>query len=108
MTATGPPLWAGLKAPDQRPSTEATERYSTYVFCLGPIYEGRTLSQSEVEISETDKLNEIVQLLASLWEGAQRLPEGSERQGALRQVGGFQKRVAVLIRRLGSEARATS
>jgi hypothetical protein len=66
------------------------------------------LSQSKVGISETDKLNEIVQLLASLWEGAQLLPEGSERQGALRQIGGFQKRVAALIRRLGFEAQATS
>ena len=27
MTATGPRLWAGLKALDQRPSTGATERY---------------------------------------------------------------------------------
>jgi hypothetical protein len=27
VTATGPRLWAGLKAPDQRPSTRATERY---------------------------------------------------------------------------------
>ena len=27
MTATGPRLWAGLSAPDQRPGTGATERY---------------------------------------------------------------------------------
>ena len=27
MTATGPRLWAGLKVPDQRPNTGATERY---------------------------------------------------------------------------------
>ena len=27
MTATGPRLWAGLNAPDQRPRTGATERY---------------------------------------------------------------------------------
>jgi hypothetical protein len=66
------------------------------------------LSQSEVGISETDKLKEIVQLLASLWEGAEQLPAGSERQEALRQIGGFQKRVAALIRRLGPEAQATS
>jgi hypothetical protein len=27
VTATGPRLWAGLNAPDQRPGTGATERY---------------------------------------------------------------------------------
>jgi Mg2+ and Co2+ transporter CorA len=64
------------------------------------------LSQSEVGISETDKLNEMVQLLASLYEAAQRLPDGSERQEALRQIGGFQRRTATFIRRLGSEAQA--
>ena len=30
MTATGPRLWAGLKAPDQRLGTGATERYFSY------------------------------------------------------------------------------
>jgi len=74
----------------------------TYRTYLG----GRTLSQSEVGISETDKLNEMVQLLASLYEAAQRLPDASERQEALRQIGGFQRRMATFIRRLGSEAQA--
>jgi hypothetical protein len=27
VTTTGPRLWAGLNAPDQRPGTGATERY---------------------------------------------------------------------------------
>jgi hypothetical protein len=30
VTATGPRLWAGLNAPDQRPGTGATERYFSY------------------------------------------------------------------------------
>ena len=46
------------------------------------------MSQRTVGISETDKLKETVQLLASLWEAAQRLPEGSDRQDALEQIVG--------------------
>jgi hypothetical protein len=49
-------------------------------------------------MSETDKLREIVQLQASLLEAAQRLPEGSERQNALRQIGDFQGRVEAFVR----------
>jgi hypothetical protein len=49
-------------------------------------------------MSEADKLREIVQLQASLLEAAQRLPEGSERQNALRQIGGFQRRVEAFVR----------
>jgi hypothetical protein len=52
------------------------------------------------------KLKEIVNLQASLWEAAQRLPEGSERLEALREIDRFQTRIAVFIRRLGSEALA--
>jgi hypothetical protein len=52
------------------------------------------------------KLKEIVNLQASLWETAQRLPEGSERQDALREIDHFQTRMTVFIRRLGSEALA--
>jgi hypothetical protein len=57
------------------------------------------LSQ-RVGMAETDRLKEIVQLQARLWEAAQRLPEGSERQDVLRQIGGFQRRIAAFIRRL--------
>ena len=52
------------------------------------------------------KLKEIVNLQASLWEAAQRLPEGSERLDALREIDRFQTQMAVFIRRLGSEALA--
>jgi hypothetical protein len=99
-----------IPIPRNEPNGNNSRRASMKIYrrIIASIYEGGTLSQSEVGISETDKLNEIVQLLASLWEAAQRLPEGSERQGVLRQIGGFQKRVAALIRRLGSEAQATS
>jgi hypothetical protein len=38
-------------------------------------------------------------LLANLWEAAQRLPEGSERQDAFRQISNFHLRVAVLVTR---------
>jgi hypothetical protein len=41
----------------------------------------------------------MMRLLASLWDAAQRLPEGSERQDAFRQIGSFHSRVAALISR---------
>jgi hypothetical protein len=47
------------------------------------------------------KLKEIVNLQASLLEAAQRLPEGSERLDAFREIDQFQTRMAVFIRRLG-------
>jgi hypothetical protein len=50
-------------------------------------------------MSETDELKDIARLLASLWETAQRLPEGLERQNAFRQIGSFQRRVAALVAR---------
>jgi hypothetical protein len=48
---------------------------------------------------EADELKDMTRLLASLWEAAQRLPEGSERQDAFRQIGSFHRRVAALIAR---------
>jgi hypothetical protein len=48
---------------------------------------------------EADELNDMTRLLASLWEAAQQLPEGPERQNAFRQIGGFHRRVAALISR---------
>jgi hypothetical protein len=48
---------------------------------------------------EADEFKDMTRLLASLWEAAQRLPEGSERQDAFRQIGSFQRRVAALITR---------
>jgi hypothetical protein len=56
-----------------------------------------TLSRRTVGISEADELKDITRLLASLWEAAQRLPEGSERQHALRQIGSFHRRVAAKL-----------
>jgi hypothetical protein len=47
----------------------------------------------------TDQLKDIALLLASLWEAAQRLPEGSERQDAFREINSFQRRVAALVTR---------
>jgi hypothetical protein len=61
--------------------------------------EDLTLSRRTVGMSETDELQDMTKLLASLWEAAQRLPEGSERQDAFRQIGSFQRRVAALITR---------
>jgi len=48
---------------------------------------------------EANELKEMARLLASLWESAQRLPEGSERQDAFRQIGSFHWRVAALVAR---------
>ena len=61
--------------------------------------EDLTLSQRTVGMPEADELKDMTRLLASLWEAAQRLPEGSERQDAFRQIGSFQKRMAALISR---------
>jgi hypothetical protein len=66
------------------------------------------LNQRAVGISESDKLKEIVQLLVSLWEAAERLPEGSGRQDALRQIGSFERRMVAFIRQLGSEPQAVA
>lgn len=61
--------------------------------------EDSTLNQRAVGISETDKLQDMARMLVSLWEAAQRLPEGSERQDAFRQIGSFHRRVAALVAR---------
>jgi hypothetical protein len=61
--------------------------------------EDLTLSRRTVGMPEADELKDLTKLLASLWGAAQRLPEGSERQDAFRQIGSFQRRVAALIRR---------
>jgi hypothetical protein len=50
-------------------------------------------------MSEAGELKDMTRLLASLWEAAQRLPEGSEQQDAFRQIGSFHWRVAALIAR---------
>ena len=61
--------------------------------------EDLTLSRRTVGMPKADELKDITRLLASLWEAAQRLPEGSERQDAFRQIGSFHTRVAALISR---------
>jgi hypothetical protein len=62
-------------------------------------YEDSTLSRRTVGMSEADELKDTARLLASLWEAAQRLPEGSERQDAFRQIGSFHRRVAAFVTR---------
>jgi hypothetical protein len=61
--------------------------------------EDSTLSRHTFGMPEADELKDMTRLLASLWEAAQRLPEGSERQDAFRQIGSFHRRVAALISR---------
>ena len=60
---------------------------------------GIMLSRRAVGISETHELQEMAQMLASLCEAAQRLPEGPERQNALREIDGYQRRLAALVAR---------
>lgn len=57
------------------------------------------LSDCAVGAPESNKLKEIVQLQASLWHAAQRLPDGAEREYVLREIIGFQNRMTALIRR---------
>lgn len=61
------------------------------------------MNRPTVGTSDADELKDIARLLASLWEAAQRLPEGSERQDAFRQIGNFHRRVAALILRAASQ-----
>jgi hypothetical protein len=61
--------------------------------------EDLTLSQRTFGMPEADELKDMTRVLASLWEAAQQLPEGSERQDAFRQIGSFHRRVAALISR---------
>jgi hypothetical protein len=64
---------------------------------LRSYYEDSTLSRRTVGMPEADELKDLARLLTSLWEAAQRLPEGSERQDAFRQIGSFHRRVAVIV-----------
>src|SRR6202043_2611721 len=72
--------------------------------------EDSTMSRLTVGMPEADELKDMTRLLASLWEAAQRLPEGSERQDAFRQIGGFHRQGGALIARallpLGMSCRA--
>jgi hypothetical protein len=61
--------------------------------------EDSKLSRRTVGMPEADELKDVARLLGNLWEAAQRLPEGSERQDAFRQIGDFQRRVAVFVKR---------
>jgi hypothetical protein len=63
------------------------------------IYEELTLSRRIFGTSEAEELKDIARSLTNLWETAQRLPEGSERQDAFRQICSFQRRVAALVTR---------
>jgi hypothetical protein len=49
-------------------------------------------------------MQEIVTILANLLHAAHRLPDGTERQNALREIEGYQIRTAAFIRRLASAA----
>ena len=62
-------------------------------------FEDGPLSDCAVRVPEIEKLKEIVQLQASLWHAAQRLPAGAERENALREIRGFQNRMTAFIRR---------
>ena len=56
------------------------------------------MSQCVVGVSRTE-LNELVRLLASLQETARGLPAGTERDEAVRQIGGFGRGIATFIER---------
>lgn len=57
------------------------------------------MSQRTVGMPEFNDLIDMARLLVNLWEAAQRLPDGSERRDAFRQISGFQTRVAALVTR---------
>jgi hypothetical protein len=55
---------------------------------------------STLGVAEVSKLQEIIKLLESLKEAAHQLPEDTDRHDALREIRGFQLRVAALVHRL--------
>jgi hypothetical protein len=67
-------------------------------------FEDNKLSQCAARISEADELKDLARMLAGLLEAARRLPEGSERQIAFKQIEGFQRRVAALAARVTESA----
>jgi hypothetical protein len=52
------------------------------------------------DVAEVSKLQEIIKLLESLKEAAHQLTEDNDRRDALREIRGFQLRVAALVHRL--------
>jgi hypothetical protein len=60
--------------------------------------EGSQMSTRDV--AEVSKLQEIIKLLESLKEAAHQLTEDRDRRDALREIRGFQLRVAALVHRL--------
>ena len=74
------------------------------VVCDGAVWEERTLIQGAVEVLEISKMQEIVTILANLRDAALQLPDGPERQNALREIKDFQIRLAAFVRRLCSTA----
>jgi hypothetical protein len=73
-----------------------------YSICNSAVQEERTLIQGAVEVPEISKMQEIVTMLANLRDAAHQLPEGTERQNALREIRGYQIRMATFVRRLAS------
>jgi hypothetical protein len=55
------------------------------------------MPQRSIGVPETGELKELAQLLVTLFDAAQRLREGSERQEAINQIGGFHRRLVALI-----------
>jgi hypothetical protein len=51
------------------------------------------------DVAEPNKLQEIIKLLESLTEAAHQLTEETDRRDALREIRGFQLRVAALVHR---------
>jgi len=68
------------------------------------VWEERPLIQGAVEVLEISKMQEIVTTLANLQDAALQLPDGPERQNALREIKDFQIRLAAFVRRLCSTA----
>jgi hypothetical protein len=62
-----------------------------------------SLIHGALQVPEIRKMQEVVTILANLQDAANQLPEGTERQNALREVRGYQIRMAAFVRRLGSE-----
>ena len=81
-------LWSGHRSPQY----EAARLHGAH---------GAVRTRDRMTAPATSELQELTRLLLDLLEAAQRLPEGPERQAALKQINDFQQRLAKFIPKNG-------
>ena len=72
---------------------------SSLLFVCGDLSGEIPLFQGAGEVPELKKMREVVMMLAGVWDAANRLPAGTERQDAIREIAGYQIRILAFVRR---------